>query len=66
MTDQLVSLVTPLKDFAYTICYYKDIDFSTSENPCNSTDRADVVLTVAIIAYSLRTLQCLRQGYDKG
>lgn len=26
MTDQLVSLVTPFKDFAYTICYYTLLD----------------------------------------
>lgn len=66
MTDQLVSLVTPLKDFAYTICYYKDIDFTSSKNPCSSNERADVVIVVALIAYSLRILQCFRQGYDKG
>ena len=26
LTDQLVSLVTPFKDFAYTICYYSLLD----------------------------------------
>jgi hypothetical protein len=34
MTDQVVSLVTPLKDFAYTVCYYTEIDFTTDVNPC--------------------------------
>lgn len=27
MTDQWISLSLPLRDFAYTICYYKEIDF---------------------------------------
>jgi hypothetical protein len=26
ITDQLVSLITPLKDLAYTICYYWHLD----------------------------------------
>jgi hypothetical protein len=38
-TDQVVSLVTPLKDFAYTVCYYRDIDFSSDENPCKDNSR---------------------------
>lgn len=65
MTDQLVSLITPLKDFAYTICYYTQIDFTTTSNPCILKNRADVVLVVALIAYSLRMLQCMKQGWDK-
>ena len=28
MTDQVISLVTPLKDFGYTVCYYQHIDFN--------------------------------------
>ena len=27
MTDQVISLVTPLKDFGYTVCYYQHINF---------------------------------------
>lgn len=27
LTDQVVSLVTPFQDFAYTICYYTHLDF---------------------------------------
>jgi hypothetical protein len=39
MTDQVVSLVTPLKDFAYTICYYTQIDFHTDKNPCSKNSK---------------------------
>lgn len=28
MTDQFVSLIIPLKDITYTICYYTKLDFS--------------------------------------
>ncbi len=66
MTDQLVSMVTPVKDFAYTICYYKDIDFSKTDNPCKDSNIASVVLIVAVGALSFRMIQCMRQGYDKG
>lgn len=66
MTDQLVSMVTPVKDFAYTICYYKDVDFSKTDNPCKDSNIASVVLIVAVGALSFRMIQCMRQGYDKG
>ena len=66
LTDQVVSLITPLKDFAYTVCYYTEIDFSTNINPCTSNTKVEVVLIVAIIAFGYRMLQCIRQGYDKG
>lgn len=70
MTDQLVSLVTPLKDMAYTICYYrhliieKEADLSSSQ--CGSNSRIEIVFVVGAVAFSLRILQCFRQGYDKG
>lgn len=28
ITDQFVSLITPLKDLAYTICYYWHLDYN--------------------------------------
>jgi hypothetical protein len=35
MTDQWISLATPLRDFAYTICYYNYLDFQDLKvNPC--------------------------------
>jgi hypothetical protein len=33
ITDQFVSLITPLKDFAYTICYYTKLDLSNINYP---------------------------------
>lgn len=66
MTDQAVSMATPLKDFSYTVCYYTEIDFATDQNPCNDVNRVSVVLIVVVAALSYRILQCIRQGYDKG
>lgn len=40
MTDQWISMATPLRDLAYTVCYYTRLDFNViSVNPCknNST-----------------------------
>lgn len=66
MTDQVVSMATPLKDFSYTVCYYTEMNFQSNENPCNDNNRVSVVLIVAISALSYRIIQCMRQGYDKG
>ena len=66
MTDQAVSMVVPLKDFSYTVCYYTEMNFQSTENPCNETNRISVVLIVVVSALSYRIIQCIRQGYDKG
>ena len=36
MTDQWQSLITPMRDVAYTMCYYTRMDFDhpEKENPC--------------------------------
>lgn len=69
MTDQLISLITPFKDFAYTICYYlhlfKAENADLSHNSCSEAGRIEVVFVVGAVAYSYRILQCIKQGYDK-
>ncbi len=66
-TDQIISLATPLRDFAYTICYYNELDFNNlADNRCNNKNRAEIILIVGLVAYSYRIMQCMRQGYDKG
>ena len=37
LTDQLVSLVNPFKDFAYTICYYSELSLNGEIDPDNNT-----------------------------
>lgn len=43
MTDQLISLITPFRDFAYTICYYLNYSdegsIASGSSACNSSKR---------------------------
>lgn len=66
LTDQSVSLVSPLKDLAYTICYFTQLDLQdiSAKNTCSDSSRPYVVFLFGAICYSLRAIQCLRQGYD--
>lgn len=66
-TDQLLSLITPFEDLAYTICYYTSLDFTDKEvlhNTCRQPARV-VVFAYATIIFIYRMLQCMKQGYDK-
>ena len=65
--DQIVSLITPLKDFTYSICYYSRMSFWSLEaisNPCS--DMSKFVLIMATSVFGYRLLQCINQGYDQG
>lgn len=65
MTDQWISMATPLRDLAYTACYYTRLDFRNIKvNPCKDSSSFEVVLLVVVIAISYRILQCLRMGYQ--
>jgi hypothetical protein len=67
MTDQWISLATPLRDTAYTVCYYSQLDFDNiSYNPCKSSSTFEVVLLAVVIASSYRILQCIRLGISQG
>ena len=67
MTDQWISLATPLRDTAYTVCYYTRLDFGNlADNPCRKNTTFEVVLLVIVIAFSYRILQCARLGYSQG
>lgn len=67
MTDQWQSLTTPLRDLAYSICYYTRLDFDKpKQNECKDASTFEVALLVIIIAVTYRILQCLRIGYDQG
>jgi hypothetical protein len=68
MTDQWQSLITPLRDISYTVCYYVRMDFSQldGDNPCSEASTFEVALLVVLIAISYRIVQCMRLGYDQG
>jgi hypothetical protein len=66
-TDQTVSFVGPLKDLAYTICYYTS-DFSKAEiKQClayNTIEGVTVGYVVAIIPLLYRMIQCVKQAIE--
>jgi len=67
MTDQWISMTTPLRDLAYTACYYGRLDFADpSINPCKNNTRFEVILLVVVIAISYRIMQCIRLGTQEG
>lgn len=67
MTDQWISLSTPSRDLAYTVCYYQSLDFSDlTNNPCKNSSRFEVVALAVVIALSYRILQCIRLGISEG
>lgn len=62
MTDQFISLVNPFKDFAYTICYYSQMNLDDDISKC--AKKIEVVFVAGCIASSLRILQCMKLGFD--
>ena len=71
MTDQWISLSTPLRDLAYTFCYYTRLDFNNkgevvSVNPCKATSTFEVALLLIIVPLVYRLLQCIRWGIRDG
>lgn len=60
-TDQLISLVIPLTDLEYTLCFY----FSGDELSCQDRMRLGPIL-VTFFPVVVRCLQCSRYLYDSG
>lgn len=64
-SDQAVSFVIPIKDFAYTICFYtSDVSLNSVKNCLSSSHIQGAVVTyiVAILPLLLRMIQCYRQA----
>ena len=64
-SDQAVSFVIPIKDFAYTLCFYTS-DFTVKDvKSCLRADSIDGVIiayVVAIIPLLIRMIQCFNQA----
>lgn len=64
-TDQLVSFVVPIKDFAYTLCFYTS-DFTVDDvKSCLKSDSFDGIIiayVVALVPLLLRMIQCFNQA----
>ena len=64
-TDQAVSFVIPIKDFAYTMCFYgSDFTVEDVKNCLNVSSLDGVIITyvAAIIPLILRMIQCFNQA----
>lgn len=63
--DQMVSFVVPIKDFAYTLCFYTS-DFSVDEvKSCLKSDTFDGIIiayVVALVPLLIRMIQCFNQA----
>ncbi|KAL4482505.1 hypothetical protein ABPG72_001481 [Tetrahymena utriculariae] len=61
MTDMLVSMAGPLKDFGITICFYLS-KFHIISDQCSNSSVMPFLLNIIPTLY--RMFQCIRQGYD--
>ena len=62
--DQLTSLIGPMRDMEYTLCYYVNYDNTelVRKELCNN--KRSIVLFIGIIPHFIRILQCMRIIYD--
>lgn len=63
-TDQFISLVNPLRDMAYTACYYTQLDLKNSTSSAKCSNSVEVLFVAGCIALIMRVLQCIKVGYD--
>jgi len=64
--DQLTSLVGPMRDMEYTLCYYVNYDTpSILRNELCSNTRG-IVLFIGMFPHLVRICQCIRIIYDSG
>lgn len=63
--DQLTSLVIPIVDLAFSICYYTTGDFlHGSTQRCTQAINVEAVFVIAVLPYLWRLLQCIRRTYE--
>lgn len=63
ITDQWNSMITPLRDLFYTVCYYQVLDFDNlNSNPCKDNSSFTFVMLPLVIAISYKILQSIRKG----
>jgi hypothetical protein len=62
--DQLTSLIGPMRDIEYTMCYYAyyDTPFTLRKELCTNT--RGIVLVIGVLPHFIRILQCIRVMYD--
>lgn len=64
-SDQLVSFIVPIKDFAYTLCFYTSSFAVEDVKSCLKSDSFDGIIiayVVAIVPLLIRMMQCFKQA----
>lgn len=65
-TDQLTSLIGPLRDLEYTACYYTHYFDTLEEKNRLCSARRPIVVLIACYPHFVRFLQCARVCFDEG
>ena len=65
-TDQLTSLIGPLRDLEYTACYYFHYFDTYEEKKRLCSQRRPILVLLACFPHFVRFLQCVRVCYDEG
>lgn len=66
LIDQMTSLIGPLRDMEYTLCYYAYYDAPLSEKKTHCNNTRGIFLFIAFFPNILRILQCLKMIIDSG
>lgn len=64
LMDQLTSLVGPMRDMEYTLCYFVYYDSPFDERMRLCSMNRGIVLFIGIFPHAMRMMQTLRQVYD--
>ena len=64
-TDQLVSIVIPICDFEYTLCYYISKILKKNSENCTEADILIIPFISAIFPLFLRIIQCFNENKRK-
>ena len=64
LTDQLTSMIGPLRDIEYTLCYYAHYGNTFEDKKAMCSTKREIILLIAVLPHILRTLQCFRSIYD--
>lgn len=65
MTNQWISMITPIRDLTYSVCYYLQVDFNDPKNDaCKSISPVSVASIVIVVAFACRFFQLMRNAID--
>lgn len=66
LIDQMTSLIGPMRDMEYTLCYYAYYDAPLFEKKSHCNNTRGIFLFIAFFPNTIRILQCVKTIYDSG